>query len=71
MGKAFFWLVQNIAEYRSSLVSISLPVKLTTFVSFLFSMNKKEWYVLISGTRDAAQIYYGYKVWAVFTETHG
>ena len=48
MRKAFFWLVQNIAEYRSPLVSISLPVKLKIFVSSLFSMGKKNWYVLHS-----------------------
>lgn len=40
-SKAFFWLVQNIAEWRSSLVSKSLPVKLTIFVSSLLSMGKK------------------------------
>lgn len=43
--KAFFWLVQNIAEYRSPLVSKSLPVKPTIFVSSLFSMSKRNWYV--------------------------
>ena len=41
MREAFFLLVQNIVEYRSPLVSISLPVKLTIFVSPLFSMGKK------------------------------
>ena len=46
MRKAFFWLVQNIAEYRIPLVSKSLPVKLTIFVSFSFSKGKKDWYVL-------------------------
>ena len=35
--------MQNIVEYRSPLVTKSLPVKLITFVSFLFSMNKKRY----------------------------
>ena len=50
IAKAFFRLMQNIAGHRSPLVSKSLPVKLTIFVSFLFSMSKKNQYVLSSGT---------------------
>ena len=46
IAKAFFRLMQNIAGHRSPLVSKSLPVKLTIFVSFLFSMSKKNQYVL-------------------------
>lgn len=33
--------MQNIAKWRNSLVTKSLPIKLTIFVSFLFSMGKK------------------------------
>ena len=43
-------VVQNIAEYRSPLVSKSLPVKPIIFVSFLSSMGKKKRYVFLNAT---------------------
>lgn len=45
--------MQNKTESRISLVSKSLPIKLQSFVSFLFSIGKKKQYVLsnVLGTK--------------------
>lgn len=44
--KAFLSIMQNETEKSNTLVSKSLPMKPTIFISFLFSMSKAGRYVL-------------------------
>ena len=56
--------MQNETEKSNTLVSKSLPMKPTIFISFLFSMSKAGRYVLSSGY--VALVDFLYMVYCIF-----